>query len=260
VVYEFESSLADRWRSGRVLLAGDAAHTMPPVLGQGMIAGVRDAANVAWKIAAVLAGEADEELLDTYQAERAPHVRGFIDMAVGVADIVLAMAPDDVRVRDEALQSMTAPAFPRLGDGLVRRSADSGVDGRPGPQYRVAARGRADRLDNFLDSGRGWRLVSRHAVPHGLFSERQQEVLAALSVQYAHIHRGETDDESYLYDLDADYHSWYLRNDVKAFIERPDHYVFGSVANMAELPGLVDELAHILDANGWTVEPNGGRA
>ena len=74
VIYSHHVRVADRWRVGRIFLAGDAAHAMPPWIGQGMSAGVRDAANLCWKLAAVLKGQAPESLLDTYQAERKPHV------------------------------------------------------------------------------------------------------------------------------------------------------------------------------------------
>ncbi|MBV8350496.1 MAG: FAD-dependent monooxygenase, partial [Mycolicibacterium sp.] len=74
VIYSHHVRVAERWRVGRVFLAGDAAHAMPPWIGQGMSAGVRDAANLCWKIAAVINGQAPESLLDSYQAERKPHV------------------------------------------------------------------------------------------------------------------------------------------------------------------------------------------
>jgi 3-(3-hydroxy-phenyl)propionate hydroxylase len=74
VIYSHHVRVADRWRLGRVFLAGDAAHAMPPWIGQGMSAGVRDAANLCWKLAAVLKGQSPESLLDSYQAERKPHV------------------------------------------------------------------------------------------------------------------------------------------------------------------------------------------
>ena len=70
VIYSHHVRVADRWRVGRVFLAGDAAHAMPPWIGQGMSAGVRDAANLCWKLAAVLRGQAAGSLLDSYQAER----------------------------------------------------------------------------------------------------------------------------------------------------------------------------------------------
>jgi 3-(3-hydroxy-phenyl)propionate hydroxylase len=81
VVYTFHARVAERWREGRVFLAGDAAHLTPPFAGQGMNSGVRDAANLAWKLAAVLQGQLDTALLDSYQAERQPHARALIRMA-----------------------------------------------------------------------------------------------------------------------------------------------------------------------------------
>jgi 3-(3-hydroxy-phenyl)propionate hydroxylase len=85
--YTFRARLADRWRDRRVFLLGDAAHLTPPFIGQGMGAGVRDAANLAWKLAGVLDGTLPERVLDTYQAERKPHARALIRLArlVGVA-------------------------------------------------------------------------------------------------------------------------------------------------------------------------------
>ncbi|MET9026642.1 bifunctional 3-(3-hydroxy-phenyl)propionate/3-hydroxycinnamic acid hydroxylase [Nocardia sp. NPDC004168] len=79
--YTFRAQLADRWRSGRVFLLGDAAHLTPPFIGQGMGAGLRDAANLSWKLAGVLRGELSEGVLDTYEAERKPHPRAMIRLA-----------------------------------------------------------------------------------------------------------------------------------------------------------------------------------
>ena len=79
--YIFRARLADRWRDRRVFLLGDAAHLTPPFIGQGMGAGVRDAANLAWKLAGVLDGTLPERVLDTYQAERKPHARALIRLA-----------------------------------------------------------------------------------------------------------------------------------------------------------------------------------
>jgi 3-(3-hydroxy-phenyl)propionate hydroxylase len=82
--YTFRACIADRWRAGRVLLLGDAAHLTPPFVGQGLGSGLRDAHNLAWKLAAVLHHRAGEDLLDSYQAERAPHAEAVIRTAIRV--------------------------------------------------------------------------------------------------------------------------------------------------------------------------------
>ncbi|MGH3503942.1 MAG: FAD-dependent monooxygenase, partial [Nocardioidaceae bacterium] len=229
-----------------------AAHTMPPFMGQGMLAGVRDAENLAWKLAAVIAGDATDSILNTYESERAPHAKAITEASMAVASMALVTDPDQVRARDETLRagSMPQPQFPRLGHGILRPPGSSGVEGRPGPQARVAAGTRVDLLDNHFDNDVSWRLVCRHAIPDGLFTARQQRLLDSLNMQYAHIHRGMTEDEAYLWDIDAVYDDWYRSTGVKAYIERPDRYIFGAVTTMDELPALIDELATVLAANG----------
>jgi 3-(3-hydroxy-phenyl)propionate hydroxylase len=119
-VYTFHSLVQEGWRKGRLLLAGDACHQTPPFLGQGMCAGMRDAANLAWKLAAVLHGEAPEALLDTYESERLPHVRTFIELAVKLGAILQETDPALAAKRD-ARFAAGAEMFdfpqPQLGPG-----------------------------------------------------------------------------------------------------------------------------------------------
>jgi 3-(3-hydroxy-phenyl)propionate hydroxylase len=82
--YTFRAQIADRWRRGNVFILGDAAHLTPPFIGQGLCAGMRDAANLAWKIAAVHNGSLDASVLDSYEQERKPHTRHMIHLALGV--------------------------------------------------------------------------------------------------------------------------------------------------------------------------------
>ena len=98
VLYTFHSVIAGDWRKGRMLLAGDSCHQTPPFMGQGMCAGIRDAANLAWKLAAVIGGQADAALLDTYQSERVPHVRTFIETAVRLGDLIHVTDPESATV------------------------------------------------------------------------------------------------------------------------------------------------------------------
>lgn len=121
VVYTFHSALATSWRRDRLLLAGDSAHQTPPFLGQGMCSGLRDAANLAWKLRDVIAGRASEQLLDTYETERMEHVRAFIELAVELGGIIQATDPEIARRRDAELianPTMLRPITPLLGPGL----------------------------------------------------------------------------------------------------------------------------------------------
>ncbi|WP_460369016.1 bifunctional 3-(3-hydroxy-phenyl)propionate/3-hydroxycinnamic acid hydroxylase MhpA, partial [Actinocorallia lasiicapitis] len=138
--YTFRAQIADRWRDRRVFLLGDAAHLTPPFIGQGMGAGLRDAANLSWKLAAVLHGALPESILETYEAERKPHARAMIQMAkaMGVAMtsggeigtlLRRVIAPRLHRIpgfshlvldgRTPALRRTTLVARPRLGRGLA---------------------------------------------------------------------------------------------------------------------------------------------
>jgi 3-(3-hydroxy-phenyl)propionate hydroxylase len=99
-VYTFHSVVARGWRRDRLLIAGDAAHQTPPFMGQGMCAGIRDAFNLGWKLAAVVRGELPESLLDTYESERSPHVREFIQAAVQLGGVLQTTDVEQARERD----------------------------------------------------------------------------------------------------------------------------------------------------------------
>lgn len=123
-VYRFHGLIAEQWRRGRVLLAGDAAHQMPPFLGQGMCSGIRDAANLAWKLASVVAG-ADVSLLDTYQIERAPHVRSIVESAVGFGRIICTLDPVVAAERDRNMLAARAADPTDIGESPMPSLAGS---------------------------------------------------------------------------------------------------------------------------------------
>jgi 3-(3-hydroxy-phenyl)propionate hydroxylase len=192
--YIFRARLASRFRAGRVFLLGDAAHLTPPFIGQGLAAGLRDADNLAWKLAYVLTGRAGPDLLGTYEAERRPHARALVkkavrvgwamtggqDRAAAVRRIVLAAAVRSERVR----QAMGSTATPPLKAGALqavprRRNVRMAAALRPGgliPNPLVSAGdGPPVRLDTIL-SGRTAVLTARqpdaelagHCRRHGL--------------------------------------------------------------------------------------------
>ncbi len=118
VIYSHHVRVADRWRVGRVFLAGDAAHAMPPWIGQGMSAGVRDAANLCWKLAAVLRGQAPDSLLDSYQAERKPHVTEVTRRACLTGRIITERNPIVASIRNHAFRALTR--LPGMDAALVK--------------------------------------------------------------------------------------------------------------------------------------------
>jgi 3-(3-hydroxy-phenyl)propionate hydroxylase len=160
-VYVFRSRLALRWRAGRVLLAGDAAHQMPPFMGQGLCAGMRDAANLAWKLAA-LRGGAGPALLDSYETERAPNARAFIQLSVDLGRLINRTA------RGEVPEGRMRSIQPDLGPGLGVRDGAGGalvpqplVDGRRGDEaarggFWVLARERLDSALPLVQGGADW--------------------------------------------------------------------------------------------------------
>jgi 3-(3-hydroxy-phenyl)propionate hydroxylase len=161
--YTFRARIADRWRRGRVFLLGDAAHETPPFIGQGLGAGLRDAANLAWKLELVLRSQADESLLDTYESERRrPALRliqvarllgaamtGGQDRAAAVRRSVLAAA---VRVPGFTAAGLRGIA-PLVGPSALRPWWSRAPVGRFLPQPRVRYEGRDVLLDEVLGSG-----------------------------------------------------------------------------------------------------------
>ena len=119
-VFTFHARMAARWRLGRVLLAGDAAHSMPPFVGQGLGSGIRDAANLAWRLGQVARGLDDQELLDGYERERRPDVRATTRMALRTGRIVQSRS----RLGSALLRSVirTAGAVPGLEAFVGRRA------------------------------------------------------------------------------------------------------------------------------------------
>jgi 3-(3-hydroxy-phenyl)propionate hydroxylase len=146
VVYRFHATVADSMRSGRFLLAGDAAHQMPPFLGQGLCAGIRDAANLAWKLPLVEAEVASDGLLDSYGTERLAHAAGVVAHAVDTGRLI-----DELSGRIEASTELNAAygggrPFPVLRGGILH--GNHPAVGRQLPQPTVGGR----PLDDLLGS------------------------------------------------------------------------------------------------------------
>jgi len=212
--------IAETWRHGRLLIAGDAAHQTPPFLGQGMCAGMRDVGNLGWKLVAVLRGEFGDDVLDTSQTERFPHVREYIELAVRFGGIINTKAvdvalPNTLRSADNAQQIRVEK--PRLGRGFHFGRSD-----QIGRLITQPALSDGTRLDDRVGS-RFCLLIERDlaaALPAALTRE-----LDARGVCVDSTHPEVAD--------------WLRSTGHKAVLARPDRYVFGTADDVAELAALV---------------------
>ncbi|WP_414941708.1 bifunctional 3-(3-hydroxy-phenyl)propionate/3-hydroxycinnamic acid hydroxylase [Amycolatopsis sp. cmx-11-51] len=172
VNYRFHAVVADRWTLGRVFLLGDAAHMMPPFAGQGLNSGIRDAANLSWKLAEVLTGGLRRDCLATYQRERYPHALASVRSSERLGRLVMTTSPSLAAVRDRAirralatdagrdyLQQMRYRPSQRYTEGMIAptdRPAEVGVAiGQP--LVFDSDEHRARRLDDVL--GPGWSIL-----------------------------------------------------------------------------------------------------
>jgi 2-polyprenyl-6-methoxyphenol hydroxylase-like FAD-dependent oxidoreductase len=239
-VYTFRGSWAEPWRMGRWLLAGDAAHLMPPFAGQGMCSGLRDAANLAWKLDAVLGGRAADALLDSYGSERLPHVRAIIDFSIALGKVICIADPEAAAERDRSLvpaaraSGVQTPApLPPIGPGCF-------ADGDPRAarlfvQGRVRASGREGRFDDVV--GRGFALVGAAGDPAGHLDAETARAFAALGGVTAHVAPGAAVEP-----LGDAYGRWFESNGAAVVLQRPDFYVFGTAARVEDSNALVGAL------------------
>lgn len=229
VVYRFNAKLAKSWRKGRVMLAGDAAHLTPPFAGQGLCAGIRDAANLAWKLAAVIRSDASERLLDDYQNERAPHARTLIELAMMMGRTVCIADPEAAKARDAQMLAARAAGAPpgdlpapTLGDGCVLEGSAGAGTYFPQP---VAG---SHRLDDVLGSG-AW-LISRTGSPKqrggGIGSWLMGRSRSDVAPGHGLTERRLDDPELSAFKQSIDV--WLSAHDAEAVLVLPDRYVFGA--------------------------------
>jgi flavoprotein hydroxylase len=239
-VYTFRARWADRWRNGRALIAGDAAHQTPPFAGQGMCAGLRDAANLAWKLDLVLRGGANAALLDTYQSERLPHVSTLIQRAVELGRVICVADPAEAAARDARMladaEGRSAPVsapLPPLGPGCFADGAPA--CGQLFVQDRVRHRGVTGRFDDVV--GRGFVLASPAGDPAAPLDPESAAFFAELGGITAHVAPGAAVD-----DLAGGYARWFARHGAAVALVRPDFAVFGAAEKLEGAEGLVRAL------------------
>jgi 2-polyprenyl-6-methoxyphenol hydroxylase-like FAD-dependent oxidoreductase len=243
-VYTFQARWVDRWRSGRLLLAGDAAHQMPPFAGQGMCAGVRDAANLAWKLDLVLAGLAPDTILDTYASERVPQVRQVIEFSIELGKVICVPDPAAAALRDRAMiaavkdRGATPPLpTPAIGPGILAEG--DALAGKLFVQGEVRRGGRTGRFDDV--GGGGFTLLGADGDPGGHLTPDLAAFLRSLGGLSAHVAPGGPVD-----DLHGTYARWFADHGAAVVLTRPDFHVFGAARRLEDAGALLARLRDVL--------------
>jgi 3-(3-hydroxy-phenyl)propionate hydroxylase len=233
LVYTFHARLADTYRDGRVLLAGDAAHVMPPFAGQGLNSGMRDAANLAWKLELVWRGIADPSLLDSYEQERREHVRAMTKLAMRLGRwmmptsalmatarsfsfaIVNRIPGHQARIdRGDLMPPTILPKGCKLGLITARkRSGHLLVQ----PEI-VTSNGKTEKLDALL--GNGFSVIGFGVDPLAALHRADRELIKRLDAKAVQI----DGDCAAGYDLSRTLHNW-AGAGPRIFLVRPDRYV-----------------------------------
>ena len=251
--YKFQSLYAERWRDGRVFLAGDAAHQMPPFLAQGLCSGFRDAHNLAWKLDLVLRGKAPPAFLDNYEAERGPNARATIVESMRVGQHVNERDPEKVRKRDEQLIALQAEkertgtrkqliAFrvPGFDAGFIARER-AGVRGAGDAfvQGRVRCGAQEGRFDDI--AGRGFMIVARGGDPRTALSQDDLDYWTSIGGRIVRI-GGDSDGPNIVIDAAGQYSGIMDEYGCDVIVKRPDFHIFGACSTLRELPALLADL------------------
>jgi 3-(3-hydroxy-phenyl)propionate hydroxylase len=246
--YTFRSLVARSWRVGRVLLAGDAAHQMPPFLGQGMCSGIRDAQNLAFKLDLVSRGRRPK-LLDTYQGERDPHVRAVIERGIELGRVQTVRDPVAAAERDRRLIARRAenqtPAqirLPGLTEGFLATHSGPGRGALSVQGFVGDGAGRA-RLDSIV--GDGFQFLVTAALMPELERGGTAAALRAAGVAVVGL-ASQPGTDGTVVDVDGTYLHWFAEFGCVAIAVRPDFYVYGTAVDTTTARALADELENAL--------------
>ncbi|WOP18667.1 FAD-dependent monooxygenase [Raineyella sp. LH-20] len=245
--YRHHVRAAETWRKGRVFLAGDAGHLMPPWAGAGMQSGMRDGHNLGWKLARVLRGELGEEWLDTYEAERRPNVAFFTDLAVGLGRVIKQEAgAEEIAAMNTVPEGTVTPfeppliAPPVLAGGWLRGPlGDASIIGRMLPQPTVGDTvGRMGRADELL--GDDFVLLGADVDPATLLTPAEKAEWDALGARYLAVRPRDayTEGPDELVDLQGVLLAWFERYGVRAVAVRPDKFVAAADTSGLAVPAL----------------------
>ena len=268
-VYTHHSRIADRFRVGRVFLAGDSAHLQPPFFGQGMNSGLRDATNLAWKLAAVLRGVAGAGLLDSYEAERRDHARKMVNIATMfgrlyapgswitefLRDTFFRLVQHLPGLRDYVLQMRFKP-MPRYTQGLVLPGKDKLADAIVGRMFMQPMVETANRQQVKLDDAIGdwFAVIGVNRDPAAAMSDETRTFWKGLGASLVEVCPSRSapapasEGMTVIDDLMGAFRDWRMCNPGTDFvILRPDRYV-AAVAGADELDRVTGEFRALIEA------------
>lgn len=241
-VYDFHALIAERWREGRVLLAGDAAHMTPPFAGQGLNSGLRDVTNLSWKLAMVVKGHASPAILDSYEKDRRDHAWELIETAVTLGNQIQPIDAAHAAERDavfaelnkdpagmegletEMLKSVTER---HVDKSFVVASEGSELAGRLLIQPLLKSAARQVMLDDCL--GAGFAILAVDCDPVEFLSEEMRQQWLAMGCSFVRIHTGNVPphDDS-LCDERSVFRRWLGSDEPMLLLVRPDRFCMAS--------------------------------
>lgn len=223
-VYRFHGLVAKKWRGGRVMIIGDAAHQMPPFMGQGLCAGARDAFNLAWKLVSVANGEAPLEFLDTVERERSPHVKEVTKGAIAMGKTVCVTDPEEAKQRDKKMmqdhkagKGFAFPGVPRIESGVL----DDALAGSVFPEPFTGD----PAIPSRFDSSSGYRPLLLLNDANTLSESAKSALMTASDAFAIAALRGAP--SSYAQLLDPNGYVAEALGDAQAMLVKPDRIVFG---------------------------------
>ena len=241
-VYRFQARYTEQWRKGRCMIAGDAAHLMPPFAGEGMCAGLRDAVALSWRLLGILDGTLKAEVLDSYETERLEHAKHYIQFSRDLGDIICIADPDKAAERDaRMIADLAARNHEPITGDLVKLGAgiwceDTATAGELSAQGIVRYEGRTDRFDQAV--GQGWMILAVDTTTNGLLNAPQMDAFERLGGRIFSVGAEGCDVTT----LDNSYTEWMKFADANYAIIRPDFYVAATANTPAQLATCFDTL------------------
>lgn len=243
VVYQFATKIAIQWQQGLFFLAGDAAHQMPPYIGQGMCAGFRDVANLAWKLKLVLKHQINPIILASYPKERIPHVHFVMFVTRWVGRLFISrwtlMIKALAKVTPQKWRKVQVPPQ-KLKKGLFGKNRR--LRGHIFPQHEINYLDIGCKLDDSLSDG--FNILGFTHSPTDYLSDENLKYLKGINTYFYKIVTSNTEpytDVPWIHDYEQHYQKWFRKNRVDFVIIRPDRYIYDAV-KITELDKAVQRL------------------